>query len=116
MLVIGEPTPRPEVPIEGPEMIIPLICIGIFFLVILGLFARYFCFMHSERRKDMDKQDAMYRSPRLKREANRSRNGLPSFFPKTYGGNAWASWRGEFPNIPERFRGIKTSEIPDDEP
>ena len=32
-----KPTPAPEIPIEGAEMIVPLVCIGIFFLIVLGL-------------------------------------------------------------------------------
>jgi len=57
----------------------------------------------------------MYRSPRLKKEANRSRNGLPSFFPNTYGRNAWASWCGEIPNAPAKTVN-QTSEPVDNDP
>ena len=41
-----KPTPAPEIPIEGAEMIVPLVCIGIFFLIVLGLLAWFFIVMN----------------------------------------------------------------------
>ena len=86
MLVVGEPTPRPEIPIEGAEMIVPLICIGAFFLLVFGFFAWFFLTMNREDEAGKDKQDRMLKSPVLKGIAKGfsvRHGGL--FFPKSFG-------------------------------
>ena len=92
MLVIGEPTPRPEIPIEGTEMVIPLIAIGIFFLLMFGLFAWFFYFMHRTDAKSRIRQERLYKSPFLKRMAQFYAARPDSLFPKTYGSENWKSW------------------------
>ena len=92
MLVIGEPTPRPEIPIEGADMILPLVGAVLFFLLMLGLFVWFFYTMHSRDAKSRIRQDKLYRSRFLKKAAQYYAARPDSLFPKTYGSEAWKSW------------------------
>ena len=64
-----KPTPAPEIPIEGAEMIVPLVWIGIFFLIVLGLLAWFFIAMNRSDERSQERQEKMYRSPALRRTA-----------------------------------------------
>ena len=64
-----KPTPAPEIPIEGAEIIAPLVCIGIFFLVVLGLLAWFFIVMNRNDERSRERQERMYKSPFLRRLA-----------------------------------------------
>ena len=101
MLVVGEPTPRPEIPIEGAEMIVPLICIGIFFLIVFGLLVKFFLFMNSDSKEDDAKQDEMYHAVYLRKVAQYHTNTPEFLFPKTYGKQAWTSWQKDLPDAPK---------------
>ena len=83
-------TPAPEIPIEGAEMIAPLVCIGIFFLIVLGLLAWFFIVMNRGDERSQARQEKMYRSPALRRMAKYM--SARSFFPESYGASAWKSW------------------------
>ena len=85
-----KPTPAPEIPIEGAEMIIPLVCIGIFFLIVLGLLAWFFIVMNRGDERSQARQEKMYRSPALRRMAKYM--SARSFFPESYGASGWKSW------------------------
>lgn len=79
-------TPKPEVPLEGVEMLLPLAAIGIFFLLILGFFAWFFFTTNREEPSTDAKKARMYNSSFLRRTLKMysiSRGGL--FFPKSFG-------------------------------
>ena len=82
-----KPTPAPEIPIEGAEMIVPLICIGIFFLIVLGLLAWFFIAMNRSDARSPERQEKMYRSPALRRTANI--RDASCFRPGTPGWKRW---------------------------
>ena len=83
-------TSAPEIPIEGAEMVVPLVCIGIFFLIVLGLLAWFFVMMNRSDERSRARQEKMYRSPLLHRMA-RCR-AARSIFPNSFGSSAWKSW------------------------
>ena len=79
-----KPTPAPQMPIEGAEMIVPLVCIGIFFLIVLGLLAWFFIAMNRNDARSRERQEKMYRSPALRRtakimDASCFRSGTPGW-------------------------------------
>ena len=82
-----KPTPAPEIPIEGAEMIVPLVCIGIFFLLVFGLLAWFFIVMSRNDARSRERQEKMYRSPALRKAARIM--GASSFRPGTPG---WKNW------------------------
>ena len=82
-----KPTPAPEIPIEGAEMIVPLVCIGIFFLIVLGLLAWFFIVMSRNDARSRERQEKMYRSPALRKAARIME--ASSFRPGTPG---WKNW------------------------
>ena len=82
-----KPTPAPEIPIEGAEMIVPLVCIGIFFLIVLGLLAWFFIAMNRNDARSRERQEKMYRSPALRKAARIMEAG--GFRPGTPG---WKNW------------------------
>ena len=82
-----KPTPAPEIPIEGAEMIVPLICIGIFFLIVLGLLAWFIIPMNRSDARRQERQAKMYRSPALRRTAKIM--DASCFRPGTPGWKRW---------------------------
>ena len=82
-----KPTPAPEIPIEGAEMIVPLVCIGIFFLIVLGLLAWFFIAMNRSDETSQERQEKMYRSPALRRTARIM--DASCFRPGTPGWKRW---------------------------
>ena len=82
-----KPTPAPEIPIEGAEMIVPLVCIGIFFLLVFGLLAWFFIVMSRNDARSRERQEKMYRSPALRKAARIME--ASSFRPGTPG---WKNW------------------------
>ena len=82
-----KPTPAPEIPIEGAEMIVPLVCIGIFFLLVFGLLAWFFIVMSRNDARSRERQEKMYRSPALRKAARIM--DASSFRPGTPG---WQTW------------------------
>ena len=82
-----KPTPAPEIPIEGAEMIVPLVCIGIFFLLVFGLLAWFFIVMNRNDARSRERQEKMYRSPALRKAARIME--ASSFRPGTPG---WKNW------------------------
>ena len=82
-----KPTPAPQMPIEGAEMIVPLVCIGIFFLIVLGLLAWFFIAMNRNDARSRERQEKMYRSPALRKAARIME--ASSFRPGTPG---WKNW------------------------
>ena len=53
----------PEISIAGAEMIIPLVCIGIFFLLVFGFLVWFFIAMNRGDERSQARQEKMYRSP-----------------------------------------------------
>ena len=82
-----KPTPAPEIPIEGAEMIVPLACIGIFFLLVFGLLAWFFIVMNRNDARSRERQEKMYRSPALRRTAKIM--DASCFRPGTPGWKRW---------------------------
>ena len=82
-----KPTPAPEIPIEGAEMIVPLVCIGIFFLLVFGLLAWFFIAMNRSYARSQERQEKMYRSPALRRTAKIM--DASCFRPGTPGWKRW---------------------------
>ena len=82
-----KPTPAPEIPIEGAEMIVPLVCIGIFFLLVFGLLAWFFIVMSRNDARSRERQEKMYRAPALRKAARIME--ASSFRPGTPG---WKNW------------------------
>ena len=82
-----KPTPAPEIPIEGAEMIVPLICIGIFFLLVFGFLVWFFIAMNRSDARSQERQEKMYRSPALRRTAKIM--DASCFRPGTPGWKRW---------------------------
>ena len=82
-----KPTPAPEIPVESAEMIAPLVCIGIFFLVVLGLLAWFFIVMNRNDERSRERQERMYKSPFLRRMARIM--DASCFRPGTPGWKRW---------------------------
>ena len=76
-----------EISIAGAEMIVPLVCIGIFFLVVLGLLAWFFIVMNRNDERSRERQERMYKSPFLRRMARIM--DASCFRPGTPGWKRW---------------------------
>lgn len=79
-------TPKPDVPLEGVEMLLPLAAIGLFFLLILGFFAWFFFTANRENLSTDAKETRMHNSSFLKRISKCILSAAADyFFPKSFG-------------------------------
>ena len=74
------------------EVMIPLVCIGVFFLVIIILLVRFFFTMVNPSAKNQEKQNKLYKSRFLKKAAKYHASTPDFLFPNTNGSSTWKSW------------------------
>lgn len=74
-----------------PDVLIPLLCIGLFFVLILGFFFWFFIAMNRDDAKGEARQTKIYKSRFLKFLARSygRRGGRSRFFPNSFGGRLW---------------------------
>ena len=68
-------------------MIVPLVCIGIFFLLVFGFLVWFFIAMNRGDERSQARQEKMYRSPALRRMARIM--DASCFRPGTLGWKRW---------------------------